>query len=274
MKIVNFAPLLKRPTRQDSATHGVKAKTIVAIAANAGLLIIVFMACASLLLFVDESAYNTPPFWLAASLLTFLIATWWHFYIADDRNYLVRLKKFAAINNFSYAEKVERKQASDEPKSVFLKAEEYCTAAYDAHVIKGKFKGLNLRFGVHTAEYPASESGINYLRVAFLELKRKENFPHILIVGEGRSVPRSVLKRLWALPQPIETDFQQYFQIYQLEGKKNWKEVIPPELQNGLLRYAKDFDIEIKGKTINFYQKNRFDLRKIERSLELMREFK
>lgn len=71
----------------------------------------------------------------------------------------------------------------------------------------------------------------------------------------------------------MTTEFQRYFQIYILEGKKAWDIVIPPELQQHLLKLGTDFDIEIHDTSISFYRRGKFNLKHIPRMFELVNEF-
>lgn len=143
-------------------------------------------------------------------------------------------------------------------------------------VIEGKHNGIPFKFGTRVAEYtgPEGERIIENVSILKMDLMNKKQFPHILIVGGGKAIPRSVLRRLWVQPPPVTTNLQQHFQVFVLDGKKDWSTIIPIELQWHLLELERGFDIEIRGSFISFYQKDKFNLKQIPQILCLVDEFK
>lgn len=270
MKKAKFTPLIERVTRQDKARYDTKGNALLALI-YVGLLFVVFITTASVLVLIEVHSLGTLPFWVACGLSMFIFAIWGYIRMTETRDYDIRVKKFAAINNFAFTAKVDRKNLSDE-KSFLSKIQSSSGVVYDSNLVKGKHGGIPFKFGEHVAEYSGPEGERTIERVSFLEMSLQRQFPHILLVGGGKTIPRSALKRLWTRPQPITTDFQHYFQVFVLEGRKDWQEIIPPKLQADLLQFAKEFDIEICENTVSFYQKNRFNLGKMSHIFKLVVE--
>lgn len=67
---------------------------------------------------------------------------------------------------------------------------------YDLELVEGRHGGIPFSLGAHIAEYTGPEGQKIIDNVHFLKMNLKKQFPHILVVGGGKALPRSDLKRV------------------------------------------------------------------------------
>lgn len=238
------------------------------------MLFIPFIFCAAVITIADVSSVGSPPFWLACGMSVLIFAIWGYFRIIEQMGYEVRTRKFAAVNNYTFTAKIDREKL---PKDESFLSKLYSSSrkVYIQHLIEGKHGRIPFKFGVYAAEYSGPEGEMIVNKISFLRFDLKTDSPHILFVGGGGAIPNSAIKQLWTGPQPTVTDFQHRFRIFVLEGKKDWQEVVPPNLQQEILELDQDFDIEIKEGVVSFYQTKRlFNLKQVPRIFEIVSKLK